>query len=451
MSRLHHTIGIHPLYVAAALVIALAPASPAHAQTPEMLSLKPCEVTPTNDVVGDWSAYMLCAISQDATFRNNSLHGGRYMAMVAAAVFDAVNGVERRYLPIRVEPAAPRGASRRAAAVEAAYRMLIAIFPAQQAELVKKRDASLARITAAAAAGSYEDGDPTLSVSIARGVAWGARVAAEILAWRSGDLPPVPPFLGETAIGKWRPTPPAFASGAGPQFATMSPWVILAPNQFRPAPPPALTSAQYTADFNEVKASPTPGQVEVARFWNDNTPAHWNRIMREAAAARQLPPSESARLFALLNLSMADAAIVCWEAKYYYNFWRPLTAVELAELDGNPDTAGLTPGTTWTTVLTTPAHPEYPSGHSTQSSAAAEVLASFFGDATSFTTDSEALPVLRNYSSFAAAVDEIHGARIWAGIHFRTACAIGSEIGRAVATYVAAHAMTPVHGDYAGQ
>jgi membrane-associated phospholipid phosphatase len=293
-------------------------------------------------------------------------------------------------------------------------------------------------------------------------------VADAILAWRSTDgfTPPPPPFLGGTAIGMWRPTPPAFAPGAGPQFAYMTPWVIGAPAQFRPAGPPALTSDRYAAEFNETKTmgsftstTRTPDQTIYALFWASSTASYlWNnaalsiidRARRESddngwRAQHRSHTLESARLLALMNLAMADAAIGCWEAKYTYVFWRPITAIALAGTDGNPAT---TADATWTPLIATPAHPEYPSGHSCVSSAAAVVLASFFGERTHFHVVSDVMPgIVRSFGSFSEALDEVGDARVFAGIHFRSAINDGRTLGASVAQYVLANAIQPVDGN----
>lgn len=398
------------------------------------------------DVVTEWNTNLLTAVRNGGT---NPLVSTRVAAMVAAAVFDAVNGVERRYTPVHVTPDAPAGASQRAAAIQAAHDVLVALYPLQQADLDSKQQISLAAIASGAAADD--------SVSVARGTEWGHAVAMAILAWRATDgfTPAPPPFTGVSAIGVWRATPPAYAPMAAPQFATMTPWAIVSPSQFRPAGPPALASSRYAADFNETitmggrtTTSPTPEQV-VATFWNGNTPLYWNRILHQVSEAYHLTLSDNARLFALLNLAMADAAIACWDAKWQFQFWRPVTAVAFADQDGNPDTDL---NTSWTPWLVTPAHPEYPSGHSTVSGAAAAILADYFGDATSFTIDSETAPgAIRSFDSFSAALHEIHNARVWGGIHFRSACVDGSAVGEAVAVFIREHAMLSVHGERIGQ
>jgi membrane-associated phospholipid phosphatase len=294
------------------------------------------------------------------------------------------------------------------------------------------------------------------------GVAWGKTVANSILALRSTDgfAPPVPPFVGvlgietsKAAVGFWRPTPLLNAFGAGPQFATMTPWVLRRPSQFRLPPPLALSSPEYAADYNEIKtmgifsgSSRSDDQSELALFWAGNTALYWNRIASQFSMSRSLSLTENAHLFALLNVTMADAAIVCWDSKYRYVFWRPITAIRLGDTDGNDSTA---PDLTWVPWLDffppgTPAHPEYPSGHSTVSGAAAFILSAAFGDNTPFTVTSDVRPGTRAFSSFSAAVAEIADARVFGGIHFRISCVRGNALGQLVAGYVSEHAMRPL-------
>lgn len=260
------------------------------------------------------------------------------------------------------------------------------------------------------------------------------------------------------AVGAWRPTPLLNAPGAGPQFATMTPWVLLRPSQFRLPPPLALTSPEYAAEYNELKtmgsfsgSSRSADQSELALFWAGNTPLYWNRIASQIAAEQSLSLSQNAHLFALLNVTMADAAIACWDGKYRYVFWRPITAIRAGDTDGNPATD---PDSTWTPWLDyfpsgTPAHPEYPSGHSTVSGAAASVLAAVFGDDTPFPVTSDVRPGTRAFPSFSAATAEIADARVFGGIHFRTSCLRGNTLGQTVADFISTHALLPLEGDQA--
>lgn len=384
------------------------------------------------DEVTDWNQIMFRA-AHAATPPTNPLVMSRVSAIVQAAVFDSVNGIARKYTPIHVQPAAPRGASKRAAAVQAAYVTLLNLYPAQQGMLDGERAASLAEI------GDEHPKD------VEHGIAWGQTVAEAILQWRSTDgfVPPPPPFTGGTNPGEWRPTPPAFLPGAGPQFATMTPWVIEHPNDFRPAGPPALGSDRYVSDFEETElmgsiSSParTADQTLESQFWAASTASYyWNTITVSLYTERHYSLLRKARLLALVDLAMADAAIACWDAKYTYVFWRPVTAIPLV----NPS---------WTPLLVTPNHPEYPSGHSTVSGAAAKVLAEQFGNKTPFSVSSDVmLGVVRSFSTLSSALDEIKDARIFAGIHFRSACDDGQTTGIAVAEYVIAHAALRTHED----
>jgi hypothetical protein len=277
-------------------------------------------------------------------------------------------------------------------------------------------------------------------------VAWGQFVADAILDWRNTDgfTPTPPPYLGSDEPGKWRPTPPANAPGAVPQFATMTPWGILSPNQFRPPGPPALGSDQYLNDYNETRrmgsitsAFRTADQTDACRFWESGSPTHiWDRAALDLLATRETELSANARFLATLNLAIADAIIACWDAKYHYEFWRPVTAIRLTD---DPE---------WTPLMSTPAHPEYTSGHSSASSAAATVLADYFGDDTAFSLQSPADPGwVRFYPSFSASMDEVADARVFAGFHFRTACNDGRVLGSAVAAYILENLMVRLRGE----
>ena len=426
-------------------------------------------VAQANEVT-DWNEMLFRAsVAAGASPLNMSRHS----ALVQAAVFDAVNGIERRYTPIHVDPTGPANASRRAAAVQAAYVVLVKLYglggvfaPNQQPTLDARRTASLNNIAADESA-----------ASIASGVAWGQIVGDAIWTWRLGDgfsLAP-PTWTGSTALGQWRPTPNdpypgTSTNGAGyPQFSTMLPWAIGSPSQFRPAGPPALTSGQYARDFNETKSkgsltssTRTADETDAAWFWQIGTASYlWNHVAvslvqerhrddnndqdgdspsRHAAGNRLL---EDARLFAALDVAMADAAIGCWDAKYAYNFWRPITAIRETADDHNSAT---TPDPSFTPLFSTPGHPDYPSGHSCVSGAAVGILADEFGPHTHFQMQTDLLVgVTRSFRSFADALEEMKDARINAGIHFRTATEDGTVLGAAVAEYVLHHKFQRVH------
>ena len=412
------------------------------------LSMLPRATSAAQDPVLEWMKITNDTIIASAT---SPLVTSRSVALVSSAVFDAVNGIQpRRFASIHVTEKAPPHTSPEAAAIQAAYAILLRLYPARAALLTAQRDASIAAIIPG----------PGKSNSIPVGMAWGQAVADRIWEWRANDgfnPNPMPTFLGAPVAGVWRPTPrPGGAPlpGAAPQFATMTPWVLRRPNQFRPPAPyasavtgqPDLTSAQYIADYRETKlmgqyAGPrTADQSELALFWAGNTALFWIRMASAVAEARQFTLLENARLFAVLNLSMADAAIVCWDAKYRYVLWRPITAVTLGTFEPDP---------TWTPWLDffpatgTPAHPEFPSGHSTVSGAARWVVAQVFGDnpGMPINVTSDSRPGTRTFTTYSDVLEEIHDARVFGGIHWRTACKVGSALGEAVAQYVAAHSM----------
>jgi len=392
------------------------------------------------DEVTDWNGVMLRAtLTAPVTPAPIST---RVAAIVQAAVFDAVNGIERRYTSIYVDPGAPPGASERAAVVQAAYAALLSLYPAQKPQFDIERNASLAAIADSNGA-------------VQAGLAWGQSVADQITAWRSQDgfSNTLPPYEGGTQPGQWRPTPPAMAPGLAPQLATTTPWVMRSPSQFRTQGPVAMTSDQYTADFNEVKSmgsatnsGRTADQTLFANFWQaGNPPDYWDQVVTSLAAQHHYPMWRTAWLLALVNLGMADSMIGCWDAKYTYSSWRPITAIQLADTDGN---AATVPGPSWTPLIVTPAFPEYPSAHSCASGASARILSKIFGEETSFKVVSNAmLGVSRQFQSFSAALEEVMNARVFGGIHFRTATVDGTALGIAVGDYVDSHALVPLSGD----
>jgi hypothetical protein len=308
------------------------------------------------DEVSDWEqVFLKASVAANA----NNWDVSRQAAILHTAVFDAVNGVKPKYVPIHVAPAADPGSCVRASAVMAAYTALINIYPDQKATFDSALQGSLAGISSGPAAEH--------SVSILRGILWGQRVANQILAFRANDGAHAvrPPYTGSFALGQWRPTPPAFAPGAGVAFATMTPWVIKSPSEFRPGPPPELTSALYASDLNETKslgsltsATRTEDETLLARFWQNST-ATWffERVAVSLAEQRGYSLADKARLLAVLSLAMADATIATWDAKYTYSFWRPITAIHSADIDGNPAT-DVDPA--WTSLIPAPPHPEYP-------------------------------------------------------------------------------------------
>jgi membrane-associated phospholipid phosphatase len=263
----------------------------------------------------------------------------------------------------------------------------------------------------------------------------------------------VPPPSG-SGPGAWQPTPPAFAPYLLPQWGFVTPFAMTNSSQFRPPGPPALTSEKYGADYNEVKAlgaevgsTRTPEQDLIALFWADGAgtetpPGHWNSIAQDIAAVQGNTLEENTRLFALLNIAMADAAICAWDAKFSYNFWRPVTAIRNGDTDDNAATVA---DPTWSSFIATPPFPDYTSGHSTFSGAASRVLARFYDtDNIAFTTGSDFLPgVTRSFTSFSAAASEAAISRLYGGIHFRSANEDGLTSGLGIGEWTFTHYMQP--------
>jgi PAP2 superfamily len=388
------------------------------------------------DEVTDWNQVLFDAA---LVAKTSPLVVPRAAAITEVSVFDAVNGIDRRFSPIHVQDHGPREACVRAAAIQAAYASLVRLYPDQKSTFDEKRAESFAALR------NHHHRD---SRSIWAGIEWGQEVADAIWNWRNTDgfNQTPPPFEGGSGIGEWRPTPPAFLPGALPQMASMETWVIESHDQFRPLNgPPALDTAQYARDFNETKqmgslssATRSADQTIAAEFWgNTSSPGYfWNHVALSLMGPRDRSLSNNARFLALLDVAMADAIIAAWDARYYYVSWRPITAIALADQDGNPDTQ---PDLNWTPLLVTPPLPEHPSAHSAVSSAAVAVLASRFGNNTTFTVSSDVSDVTRQFTSFSAALDEIRSARVNAGIHFRTACDDAQALGAEIAHYVMEH------------
>jgi hypothetical protein len=390
--------------------------------------------TENPDQVLEWNQIFIATLIATNTANSSSQRLG---AIVHTAIFDAYNGIERRYEPIFVHPSAPPGASRRAAVIAAAYTALVGLFPARQAALSDSYAASLAAL-------SDDGGDGGQSRE--RGIAWGTEVAQAILAWRASDgfSTSRPPFTGGTAVGQWRPTPPAFGPMSAQGLAFTETFVLDHNIQFRPAPPRDLTSTTYTDDFNAVKAlgrntgsTRTEDQTALALFWEGNASVHWNQAANQIARATHLSMSASNRLLAVLNIAMADTAFTTWSSKLHYGglpgevTWRPVTAIPLAGTDGNPDTA---PDPDWLPLINTPSHPEYAAGHPSLNGAAATVLLSHFDDAQFFalTTGQSR----RTYTSITQARSDGNSARVWGGMHYPSTVNISDAMGGVIANYV---------------
>ena len=390
------------------------------------------------DVITEWNLQALNAVKAANT---PPPMAARNLAMVQAAVYDAVNAVDRAYQSYHANVAPQPGASAEAAAVEAAFRVLGSLYPQQLTAFAAKYGQSLDAIPDSPAKQQGRD--------------LGQAVAQQIIDWRSGDgSTATVVYSPGTQPGQWRPTPAANAPALYPHWPNLVPFAMTGGNQFRPAGPPALDSVRYAQDYDQVKALGaktsavrTAEQTEIARFWADGAgtvtpPGHWNMIAADVAQQRGNTLAENARLFALVNIAMADAGIVSWDAKYHYNLWRPITAIREGDGDGNDATAG---DATWEPLLATPPFPECTSGHSTFSGAAATILASLYGDDFAFTTDSDGLPgVTRSFLSFSDAADEAGISRIYGGIHFQFSNEQGLATGRALGEYVAGNYLTVV-------
>lgn len=408
---------------------------------PQMhIAAKPLSANaPRSDAVLYWNEVALNAIKKE---RTPPPQAARNLAIVHAAIYDAVNALEGRYRPYRVTLRPEGTVSPDCAAAIAAHRVLLELYPSMVEACDSALDAALENVP---------DGPAKVG-----GVAWGQRVAEQILSGRAedGSRRTVSYTPGNTP-GLWRPTPPDLRQGLLPHWRYVTPFAIPKARDFVPAIPPALNSAAYTEAFREVRdlgridsGMRTPDQTTIAHFWNDDAgtvtpPGHWNQIAQTIARQRGLSLVDNARLFALLNLSLADAGIACWEGKFGYSYWRPITAIHDAEFDGNPDTAA---DRTWQPLLKTPPFPSYASGHSTFSGAAATALARFFGsDAIRFNLVSDGTPgVIRSYDGFWAAAQEAGRSRIYGGIHYEFDNQEGLRMGREVAEYIARHFLLPV-------
>ena len=383
------------------------------------------------DFVIQWNDILLDAIRTDRTAPPIA---ARDMAIMHTAVFDAVNSIDRQYAPYATMVVVHPRASKEAAAVAAAYQTLISMFPAQKAKFDTQY---LAAFTAIPDGQAETDGENA-----------GKAVASRILALRATDgSSAIVTYTPGTDPGDWRPTPPAFQAAVLPQWPAVQPWVMTSGSQFRPIAPPPLNSVAYATALNEVKSigsatssTRTNDQTDIAKFWANGAgtstpPGHWNQVAQIVATDRHNSLEENARLFAMLNIGLADAAIACWDAKYEYNFWRPVTAIRFADTDNSAATIA---DQTWTSLLVTPAFSAYTSGHSTFSGTAAAILKGFFGrDQIHFVLPSETAGVSsRTFNSFSQAAAESGVSRIYGGIHYSFDNVAGLEAGAKLGRYV---------------
>jgi hypothetical protein len=382
------------------------------------------------DAVTDWDAKAMAAASPAAL-------GEREAAIVNLAMFDAVNSVEQRYQPylVKLAPASPT--SPEAAAASAAATALAGLHPESAASFKAALSEYLAHLSAAPEA-------------LANGVRLGEAVALKMLEARANDgATAVDPYRPKTRPGQYVPTATVVAS----TWPTLRPFVLASPSQFRPGPPTPLKSREWAADYNEIKelggktsSKRTAQQTETARFWLMVGPQAYHPLAREMVLDRHLNLVDCARFMALFAVALTDSYIAVFDAKYHYEFWRPVTAIRNGDLDDNPATER---DATWQPLDATPMHPEYPCAHCILSGAAAALLESAAAGQPLpdlSLTSSTAPGVTHHWSNLEDFTTEVANARVWAGFHYRNSTRVGTAMGREVAQYVLTHTMQPLGG-----
>lgn len=382
------------------------------------------------DVVIDWDTR---ADSIATEKKLASPTHGRGLVMMHVAMFEALNAIDRRYQPYRLNLVADRNTSREAAAAMAGHDVLVALYPDQKPSLDALLEQQLAAVP---------DGPPR-----ERALILGRKAAAAILELRKDDgSSATDTYRPITQPGQYVPTAPVISADVG----AWTPWVMARADQFRPAPPPALTSAAWTRDLNEIREIGgldsrlrSEEQTTVARFWFVTGARAWNPLIAQLAMAKRMDLLDCARLFALTSLAGMDAYIAVFEAKYHYNFWRPVTAIRNADQAGNPATprdAG------WLPLGETPMHPEYPCAHCITSSAVAAVIRASVGEdiGTLSLTSATAPGVTRRWTRLDDYVNEVSNARIWAGFHYRFSTEAGQDMGRKIGELTVATQLKPL-------
>ncbi len=385
------------------------------------------------DTVTDWNAIMR------QTIRTEGAHvQSRYAAITQLAVFEAVNSVTKEFTPYLGYVPGAGVASADAAAATAAHKVLSTYFPASADTLDAERTRTLAAIP---------DGPAKTA-----GIAVGEAAASAIMAHRASDGASIPvPYTPMPGIGRWQPTPPAMAPAVATNWGHVTPFALDSAAQFRPGPPPALTSSRYTRDYNEIRqmgGAFSPSRPEdrtaIARYMAMTSPTQiWNDIAVQFSKADNLTMSETARALALMNMAVADAAIAVFEAKYHYNYWRPVTAIRAGSNDGNPRTES-DPG--FTTLINAPAYPSYPSGFGAFSNAARHALELVFGrhrQPFALPANSNLPNMTLQYTKLRDLTDDIADARVYGGIHFRFEQDEAEIMGEDIARYIVARRMAP--------
>lgn len=376
------------------------------------------------DVVTDWNEI---TITTETAAKQLPFEASRTMAIVHTAIFDAVNSIEPHYKPYKIKIDAPAGSSIEAAAITAAYTTLVALFSDQKNSLDSAYANSLSKISANADSKN-------------NGIAVGQKAASAILAFRQSDGSDAPnSYQPKTTAGVYVPT----ILPIGSTWGNVKPWAMQSGSQFRPGPPPALTSPEWSRDFEESKTIGgkkstirTAEQTEIAKCWTLTGPSSWDPIVRQLAASAGRSILQNAHLFALVEIATADAYISVFDAKYTYNFWRPITAIRNGAIDGNNAT---TAQADWEPLIDTPMHPEYPCAHCITSSAAGVVLENEFGNGTLpvFQLNSPmSKDVVRQWTTIKQYVDEVSAARIYGGIHYRNSTVVGQQMGRKIGQLV---------------
>ncbi|HEX4672453.1 MAG TPA: vanadium-dependent haloperoxidase [Solirubrobacteraceae bacterium] len=388
------------------------------------------------DQVIQWNQEMLQLLQLPGA-QPSTIHPTRTMAITQLAVYDAVNAIERRNEPYLFHERVSRDASPDAAAASAARTSLLALLPSQQPAIDAFYQQSLAQI------GSGR--------RVQQGIEVGQEAADTILAARQTDGSSVTPpaFTPGVGPGEYQLTPPKFVQPVFTQWPAVKPFALETGSQFRPGPPPAVSSARYATDFNEVKSlgrldssTRTADQTAIGQFWSAAPVQNvWNQIAEMAGAAFHNTLAQNARMFALVDTSLADSVIALYDAKYTYHRWRPVTAIQAADT-GNPSAVS---DPTWNPLSATATDPSYPGAHADISSAAATALAAFFGTSRfAFSLSNPSLPgVVRSFNSFSQAADEASASRIFAGQHFRYDEDAGQTLGRRVARFVAHSVLQP--------
>ena len=365
-----------------------------------------------------------------------------YLTYVNLAMYDAVNAIDQRYQQYGPEFHGPRDASGEAAAISAAYQTLLYYFPAQSVTLQSQFDSAIAAIP---------DGQRKAS-----GIAIGQIAAARIVALRTGDgrNANVPYTYPTSPVpGVWIPTPPAFVPPVTPWVGQMVPFTMQSASQFLPVNgPPDLGSPQWAQEYNEVKllgaansSVRTAAQTEIALFWTANPVATYFGAFGQLAIDRHLNLSKSARLLAMLSVAFADGGIGCFNAKYHFSFWRPVTAIPNGDIDGNPETEA---DPAWLPLAPTPPHPEFPAAHGCATGAIARTLESFFGTPNvKFSVNSAATHTTHTYNNVGQLEAEAYWARIYAGFHYRHSLDEGFKLGHRVAKQLNQNFFQPRHPD----